>query len=218
MAITRLTSLSFTDDSVVAAAIADNAVVTAAINADAVTAAKIADNAVVTAAINTDAVTAAKIPANVISHSELANSSCSFAVKNVSQTFAANTHVKVDYSNEVWDTDSAFNTTNKRFVCPSGKAGKYWVGFHMMVDNASLQTDKDHYCRLRVNNVEYYWLQSKHSTCYIYGNNSMNCSGLVNLAAGDQVEVFYRHNNNNSIGWAAGYGMFWGFGLIDTLA
>ena len=71
MAITKLTSLSFTDDSVVAAAIADNAVVTAAINADAVTAAKIADdavvaaaiadNAVVTAAINANAVTAAKV-------------------------------------------------------------------------------------------------------------------------------------------------------------
>ena len=73
MAITKLTSLSFTDDSVVAAAIADNAVVTAAINADAVTAAKIADNAVVTAAINADAVTAAKIADDAVTAPRIAD-------------------------------------------------------------------------------------------------------------------------------------------------
>jgi len=35
------------------------------------------------------------------------------------------TETKINFDNEVFDTDGAYDTTNKRFTVPSGKAGKY---------------------------------------------------------------------------------------------
>ena len=35
------------------------------------------------------------------------------------------TETKINFDNKVFDTDSAYDTTNKRFTVPSGKAGKY---------------------------------------------------------------------------------------------
>ena len=137
-----------------------------------------------------------------------------FFIKNVSQTFTENTDTKVDFSNEQWDTGSAFNTTDKRFVCPVGKAGKYWFAFSMLLtDNCA--DGKVQYCRLRVNNSTYYWFEGKDSTSFTNDNPSMTCSGIVNLAESDYVEVFLRHNNGSSIIWAQDYGAFWGFRLVQ---
>jgi hypothetical protein len=49
-----------------------------------------------------------------------------FHVRLSSDFSVANSTVTtIQYSNEVFDTDSAFNTSNYRFTVPSGKAGKY---------------------------------------------------------------------------------------------
>ena len=41
------------------------------------------------------------------------------------QSIAASTNVVLDVPTKVVDTDSAYDTTNKRFVVPTGKAGLY---------------------------------------------------------------------------------------------
>ena len=74
---------------------------------------------------------------------------------------------------------------------------------------------KTQYCRLRVNNSTYYWFEGKVSTSFTNDNPSMTCSGIVNLAESDYVEVFLRHNNGSSIIWAQDYGAFWGFRLVQ---
>ena len=148
------------------------------------------------------------------SHIKGGTNELDFFIKNVSQTFTENTDTKVDFSNEQWDTGSAFNTTDKRFVCPVGKAGKYWFAFSMLLtDNCA--DGKTQYCRLRVNNSTYYWFEGKVSTSFTNDNPSMTCSGIVNLAESDYVEVFLRHNNGSSIIWAQDYGAFWGFRLVQ---
>ena len=149
------------------------------------------------------------------SHIKGGTNELDFFVKNVSQTFSASTNTKVDFSNEQWDTGSAFDTTNKRFVCPVGKAGKYWFAFSMMLTDASAD-GKEAYSRLTVNgSTTYYWFQGKVSTSFTNDNPSMTCSGIVNLAESDYVEVFLRHNNSSSLIWAGDYGAFWGFRLVQ---
>ena len=41
------------------------------------------------------------------------------------QSFAGDTDTKINFDTEVWDTDSAYDTSNKRFTVPSGEGGKY---------------------------------------------------------------------------------------------
>ena len=40
-------------------------------------------------------------------------------------SIAGSTWTKVNFDSEILDSDGAFNTTDKQFVVPSGKAGKY---------------------------------------------------------------------------------------------
>ena len=44
---------------------------------------------------------------------------------NSNQSISASTNVVLDVPTEVVDTDNAYDTTNKRFVVPTGKAGLY---------------------------------------------------------------------------------------------
>jgi len=41
------------------------------------------------------------------------------------QNPTGSTDTKINFDNEIFDTDGAYDTTNKRFTVPSGKAGKY---------------------------------------------------------------------------------------------
>jgi hypothetical protein len=38
-----------------------------------------------------------------------------------------NTYTKINFDSEVFDTASAYDTTNKRFTVPSGQGGKYYI-------------------------------------------------------------------------------------------
>ncbi|MEE3254570.1 MAG: hypothetical protein VX199_02600 [Chloroflexota bacterium] len=107
-----------------------------------ITSTGIADNAVVTAAINADAVTAAKIGADQIGSSEL-NLGANYAFTGTitgageltpafrayassDQTFANNTQTVCAFNAEEFDTDSAYNTSTYKFTPQT--AGWYFIG------------------------------------------------------------------------------------------
>ena len=61
-----------------------------------------------------------------------------FASQNGDQTISHNSNTKVAFSNEVIDTDSAYDpSTNYRFTVPSGEAGKYFFYAIMRMDSGS---------------------------------------------------------------------------------
>ena len=62
-----------------------------------------------------------------------------FAARRTSgQTLTHNTYVKVQYSTEDIDTDSAYdNSSNYRFTVPSGKAGKYMFNVNLSVSSST---------------------------------------------------------------------------------
>ena len=132
-----------------------------------------------------------------------------------SQNFSDSTWTKVEWDTEVWDTDSAFDsTTNYRFTVPSGEGGKYVFQYGAGFDN--------------VDDSEYFEMQ-------LYKNGSditrsrfrswspasqkpifQNGSYVMELAATDYVEAWCRHVEGGTIPIEVGYSYFAGYKLIGV--
>ena len=132
-----------------------------------------------------------------------------------SQNFSDSTWTKVEWDTEVWDTDSAFDsTTNHRFTVPAGEGGKYVFQYGAGFDN--------------VDDSEYFEMQ-------LYKNGSditrsrfrswspasqkpifQNGSYVIDLAAADYVEAWCRHVEGGTIPIEVGYSYFAGYKLIGV--
>ena len=159
----------------------------------------------------------------MIKGKEAGSHNISFMALNVNQSFAQNSHVKVDYSDLTtsiggktgWNNGGHYNTTNKRFVCPDSRPGIYWFGFNMMLTDGT-GSNTHQYCRIRVNGSELYFFQGRPTKIsHSNDNPAMAANGLIDLVGDDYVEVFLRHNHSGSISWAGGYGCFWGFKIAQ---
>ena len=132
-----------------------------------------------------------------------------------SQNFSDSTWTKVEWDTEVWDTDSAFDsTTNYRFTVPAGEGGKYVFQYGAGFDN--------------VDDSEYFEMQlyknaggisrsrfrswSPASRKPIFQNGSY----VIDLAAADYVEAWCRHVEGGTIPIEVGYSYFAGYKLIGV--
>ena len=96
--------------------------------------------------------------------------------------------------NELYDTDSAYNTSNGKFTVPSGKAGKYF--FHAGVYFSPI-TDADIVsCEIYVNNSAKALNREMTGTS---GNISVQCTLSVDLSAGDYVTYKVDQNSGSSL-------------------
>ena len=106
-------------------------------------------------------------------------------------TVANDANVKIAFNTEVWDTDSAFDTSNYRFTVPSGEGGKYFFIASMEINITSATTSmrpmiwKNGATAIRTMSYESYY-------------PSESTSGVINLAAGDYVEAYLYHNSGGS--------------------
>ena len=66
------------------------------------------------------------------------------------QNISNNTSTLVNFTNKVFDTDSAFNTSTMRFTVPTGKAGKYYFETSGALNSSSDFDGTE--LQLRVNN------------------------------------------------------------------
>jgi hypothetical protein len=117
------------------------------------------------------------------------------AYVNSDQTLSDNTDTKGDYDTEAYDTDSAYDTSNKRFTVPSGEGGKYFFYARGRFYDASDQSQ--YVIAIRKNNSEV-------AKRYIYSGatgtkifNSINyysydISCTLVLSASDYIEVFVK--------------------------
>jgi len=113
-----------------------------------------------------------------------------FEVKmSTEQNPSDNTYTKINFDTEIFDTASAYDTSNKRFTVPSGQAGKYYIfgnstlgsnsnttvisSFFSIYKNGSIY--KQSYVDNRVNYIRY---------------NQLSVASIMELAVGDYVEMF----------------------------
>ena len=111
------------------------------------------------------------------------------AHKTSNQEVTEGTDTKVTWDSAPIDTDSAFDTTNNRFVVPSGKAGKYMF-------NGSIQTSAVGQSEYLYGFCVFYKNGSRHSSqMFDCRNNNQRqipivFNQLIDLAVSDYIEIY----------------------------
>ena len=105
------------------------------------------------------------------------------------QSISNATATKMNYDTEVYDTDSAFNTSTYTFTIPSGGAGKYFFFANLTVAGA-VAGDK-HIIYLYKNNS----LDAFISRSVGRGDDdSIQLSAFVDASVSDYFDIRYYHN------------------------
>ena len=108
------------------------------------------------------------------------------------QTIVGDTAAVINYDTEILDTNSAYNTSTKRFTVPTGEGGTYYyfIQFRYTYDQ-----DRELSVMLYKNGSEEQKFQTK-----IHGVNntgkSLRTSGLIQLSAADYIEARYQLGEN----------------------
>jgi hypothetical protein len=114
-----------------------------------------------------------------------------------SQSNSSGTNTKVNFDTEDFDTDGAYDTSNKRFTVPSGKAGKYFVHIHTIVDDGT--TASFHAVTVYKNGSISAKIGESTRTFSAAGDFSISCSGVIDLAVGDYIEAYVYLENSTAI-------------------
>ena len=105
-------------------------------------------------------------------------------------TVSDQANTKIPFTNEVVDTDNAFdNSTNYRFTIPTGKAGKYLFFFTAQVSSATASQARELQIRLQKNGSNIYHSSDKP---YINDATRVTMSGSIihDCSAGDYFELY----------------------------
>jgi hypothetical protein len=193
--------------------IADGSVTTDKLADSAVTAHKLAANAVETAKIEDLAVTNAKIADLTITGSKIANytltvvkladdltASRAKAYRSTDQSYGAATHTKVRFDTKVFDSLNHYdNTTNYRYTVTPGFNGQHVVHAHIIFDSQTSNTQQS--LEIYVNGA-----MVQHSYLHQVGGLGVftgEIMGILDLAAGDYVEIYvYSANGGTVLGGA----------------
>ena len=119
------------------------------------------------------------------------NTPAFMARMSADQSISSNTNTKVDFDTEVFDTDSAYDhSTNQRFTVPSGMGGKYYI-------TCTLGTDDGNEGSVFVVNI-YKNGSNEGESSYnriqrTSGVLSFDAHTIIDLSAGDYIEIYARH-------------------------
>ena len=108
------------------------------------------------------------------------------------QSISNTTATKIVFQTEIFDTDSAYNTSDGLFTVPSGEGGRYAFNFSTRLTNWN------------TSQVQIYLLIDGSTDQLLFengdqhgDNNSFAQSGVVNLSAGNTVGVYFYQNGGN---------------------
>ena len=111
------------------------------------------------------------------------------------QTISSDTNTKIAFDTDVFDTDSAYDTSGYKFTVPTGQAGKYLFSGWMRCDGTSLNNIK---CRYYVNGSVVSFTQTISSGTYT-GAGQTTYPALLDLSAADYVEAYAYVQSGSSI-------------------
>ena len=113
---------------------------------------------------------------------------------------ADNTSTKRNFVTEIFDTASAYDTSNSRFTVPSGQGGKYLISANVNMEAASNGVAENAELQIRVNgtSVRNVFLKSNNNN---FDRFDMNSTTIVELSAGDYVEIYGHMNTSGGQTW-----------------
>jgi hypothetical protein len=103
------------------------------------------------------------------------------------QTLVGDTAAVINYDTEILDTNSAYDTSTKRFTVPSGQGGTY---FYYMKIRYTYDQDRELNIILYKNGSEVQKFQTRIHAITNTGK-SLQTSGMVELSASDYIEARY---------------------------
>ena len=136
------------------------------------------------------------------------------------QSIGNDTSVKLQYNSEVFDTDSAFDSsTNYRFTVPAGKGGKYFIS--ASVRTGSVTDTKKIYIWIAKNGATTFNTPEFFTTASSNGDEqySVLVSTTMSLSAGDYIEAYTLHQSGGSVSYSNSNGIgtyFTGYKLIGA--
>jgi len=138
----------------------------------------------------------------------------SFLVSNTGNNTGKtdNAYAKMTYNVETYDTDGAFDISNNKFTVPTGKAGKYFfsVTEFLVGDSASCVDSFVNFYKNGSSGV------AQGGNDFDFGNYSPTFSAVLDLAAGDYIEVYCKVNTSSGT-WGQYAGGIWqGYRLIGA--
>ena len=132
------------------------------------------------------------------------------------QSLSYDTVTKINFDTSIIDTDSGVDTTNKRYTIPSGKGGKYIVYCYYRTGTGTDSASYDIFVYKNgslLNDAE-----DMQSFTVSQSYNTVQCTGMLDLSAGDYLEMYARQADQNftaDIGYS-NEARFWGYKLIGV--
>ena len=158
------------------------------ISGSGITSANIADGTIVNADINSSAAIAA---------SKLTGTELSFGANLTSnQNLSSGAWTKLSLATELWDTDSAYDTSNYRFTVPTGKAGRYLINGGMELN--SIVADKIVQIAYRKNGSALAGSSHRDYPPYSSPDIKFTSTTIMDLAEGDYIEMYMYHNSGST--------------------
>jgi hypothetical protein len=150
------------------------------------------------------------------SHIKQDNTPAFFAKLSGNQTINNNSVTVMAFDTEVYDTDSAFDTSNYRFTVPSGEAGKYIFTATGGFSNADASTAARFQLMFYKNNAS-----SDFAGDFAQAQNSsadptMNFTTQFDLSEGDYIDARIYHNASSTETLQSAYARFFGYKLIGV--
>jgi len=191
--------------------ITDGIISTAKVAADAITEAKIADTAVENEHLNVNVITGQTAETSIATDDTiLIHDTSASALRKMTranfvsgvggdmtpawharlpntQAFAGDTNTKINFSTEIFDTDSAYDTSNQRFTVPSGEAGKY---MYYLTLNHTYGSSRRITLKLFKNGSGVH--QAERQT----DSRGFTLVNFIDLSVGDYIEAYYYLHEN----------------------
>jgi len=143
------------------------------------------------------------------------NNKPAFFVKmSADQTVVSDTNVVVAFNTEVYDTNSAYDTSAYKFTVPSGEAGKYvfsfTVGYINPANNTSLRYQFMLFKNGSLEDFAGDWAQSGNSSA----DPTWNYTTQMDLSVSDYVQVVVSQNRTEDEVLSSAFGRFYGYKII----
>ena len=138
-----------------------------------------------------------------------------YAYLSSNQSVPTATLTKANLDTELWDTDSAFDTSNYRFTVPSGQAGKYF--FHYRIKTSGIDDGERIQAVMYKNGTPIWSSEGRNYSSVANEQIEAAQSYIFDLSVGDYIELYGYHNeganeaffSGTSDGsWMAGYKLF----------
>jgi hypothetical protein len=113
----------------------------------------------------------------------VANTPSFLAYRNSTQGIPNSTSTTIVFNTEVYDSASAYNTSNGIFTVPSGEGGKYWVGYSTRLTNWNYSILKTYVEDGAGGKLAFEDGDTDGD------NNTIANSGIISLSAGGTIQV-----------------------------